>query len=274
MSRPPLRALAALAALLLVAPAARAADFYVSGNLAISSATLHSGGSTQFFTLGGSDSDSSPAYGGSLGFGFGLDEAWPRIGSWRTWPIVLRVEVEGMTGRDYEFRTRGAGVLFTDVESWSILPNLWVDVPIHDPIAQFAGRIPILEPLFLYGGGGIGGARLDASSTDGFASGSKEQTNLAWQAGAGVGYAFNDWATFTVGYRHQDLGSLEVPLSFQPGVVFGLQELDLEVDEFCASLRIDFYTTPLGNLNPARWSLPDWERPRWLGGAARWQPGR
>jgi hypothetical protein len=156
------------------------------------------------------------------------------------------------------------------------MPNLWIDLPVHDPIARFAGRMPMLEPLFLYAGAGFGGAQIEVSSTDGFASGSRETSETTWQAGAGIGYAFNEWATFSLGYRYQDLGQVTVPLSFQPGVVFGEQTLDLALDEFSATLRIDFYTTPLEDLNPVNWRMPDslTRRPAWLSRATGWLPGR
>lgn len=256
-----------------VRPAA-AAEFYVSGNLAISSADAQSSGATQFFPLGGKSSDTSPAGGGAIGFGFGLDEAMPRIGSIATPPLGFRVEVEGVTGRNYDFVTQGAPFYLSQVEQWSVMGNFWLDIPVHDPVARLAGRVPALEPLFLYGGAGIGGSHLEADSTDGFSSGSAEKTRFGWQAGAGIGYSFNDWASVLAGYRYQDLGKIDVPLAFQPGVPFGTQTLEIEANEFSATLKLDFYTAPLESLDPTRWNWPRWESPGWLSKSTRWLGSR
>ena len=134
--------LLARAAALSLAPGARAGDLYLTGNLAISTGTGNSGGKTPFFTNTGSDSDAAPAYGGALGLGFKLNEAFPK-----SWDVPLpawgvRFEIEGMTGREYELRTNidppsisGAGY-FTEVTAWNVMPNLWIDIPLGPPIAS------------------------------------------------------------------------------------------------------------------------------------------
>ena len=58
-----------LAALALQASAGAAADLYLSGDLVMSGASADASGSTEFFAIDGSDTDSSPAYGLALGLG-------------------------------------------------------------------------------------------------------------------------------------------------------------------------------------------------------------
>ncbi len=249
--------LAALAALGL-AVEARAGDFYLTGNLAISTGTGDSGGSTglpvPFFQNTGSDSDSAPAYGGALGFGFELDEAFPK-----TWDVPLpgwgvRFEFEGMTGREYDLRTDGNAddSFFTEVTAWTFMPNLWIDIPLAPPIAWAFGRIPILEPLSLYTGAGFGLSTVDLDATDNVSRGHKEQFLFGWQAGVGLAYELTQRVTLAAGYRYVDLGNPEVTLK-QTGSTdpFGKYSLALAAHEFNFGLRVNFYSIPY----PEKWAL-------------------
>src|SRR5262245_1689746 len=130
-SSPP--ALLAAFALLLLAPAADAAELYVSGNLGISFAEGDADYSNSLgLELGGSDTDQSPTYGGALGMAFPLRELLPwrlRIPSFdvpyypgRSWHVSgsedwrfpgwrTQFEIEGQTGRDFEIITDGPNEL-------------------------------------------------------------------------------------------------------------------------------------------------------------------
>jgi opacity protein-like surface antigen len=225
---------------------AQAGDFYFSGQLGLSSGEGESGGATPFFSNTGSDRDSSPLFGGTLGFGFAPQELLPE----ETWVprTGIRVELEGLAGRDYEFLTAGADPYYTEVTSWSLMNNLWVDVPLNKPIAWAFGRIPVLEPLSVHVGAGIGIAFTDATTTDNVSAGSDDGIGFTYQVGAGLGYAITEFVSLTLGYRYLDLGQLELPL-FAPQP-FGSYTLDLASHEITSSLRVTF----------RRIELPAWRR--------------
>ena len=234
---------------------AKAGDFYLTGNLAISTGTGDSGGATDFFDNTGSDTDSAPAYGGAVGFGFKLTEAIPR-----SWGISLpgwgvRFEFEGMTGREYELLTNGAaagGGYISEVTAWTFMPNLWIDVPLHPPVAWIFGRIPVLEPLMLYGGAGLGLSSTDLDTTDNVSQGSNEEFLFGWQAGTGLAYEVTQRVTLMAGYRYVDLGQPKVTLR-QLGAEdpFGNFTLDLAAHEFNFGVRVNFFSIPY----PEKWAL-------------------
>lgn len=240
------------------APGARAGDLYLTGNLAISTGTGDSGGSTglptPFFQNTGSDTDAAAAYGGALGLGVKLNEVIPK--SWDV-PLPawgLRFEFEGMTGRDYDLRTNGSAndSFFTEVDAWTFMPNLWLDIPLAPPIAWAFGRIPILEPLSLYTGAGLGLSTVDLSTTDNVSKGSKEQFLFGWQAGVGLAYELTERVTLAAGYRYVDLGKPDVTLK-QEGSEdpFGSYSLDLAAHEFNFGVRVNFWEIPY----PEKWAL-------------------
>jgi len=244
---------------------ASAADLYLSGDLVMSGASADASGSTSFFDVSGNDADSSPAYGGALGFGLGLEEILPDFWGIESTGLGLRWELEGVLGRDYELRSDGGDGFFSEAKSWSVMTNLFMDVPVHPPIARLFGRVPILQPLSLYGGAGIGITNLDVETTDNISLGSDTVSHFSWQAGAGLSYEFTEWATLTTGWRYVDLGEVETDLSFvSGGIPLGNHVLDFAAHEFVSTLRIDFYTRPLKEFSPRSWSLPrmpDWELP-------------
>jgi opacity protein-like surface antigen len=256
--RQTLLTLLAGAAALSLAPSARAGDLYLTGNLAISTGTGNSGGKTPFFTNTGSDSDAAPAYGGALGLGFKLNEAFPK-----SWDVPLpawgvRFEIEGMTGREYELRTNidppsisGAGY-FTEVTAWNVMPNLWIDIPLGPPIAWAFGRIPVLEPLSLYTGAGLGLSTVDVDVTDNVSRGHREQFMFGWQAGIGLEYELTQRVTLAAGYQYVDLGHPKVTLK-QAGSTdpFGNYTLDLAAHEFNFGVRVNFWEIPY----PEKWAL-------------------
>lgn len=245
--------LAALAALGL-AQGARAGELYVTGNLAISTGTGDSGGSTAFFNNTGSDQDSAAAYGGALGIGFKLNQAIPK-----TWDVPLpawtvRFEFEGMTGREYDLRTKGSAAdsYFTEVKAWNFMPNLWLDIPLSPAIGWAIGRIPILDPLSLYTGAGLGLSTVDLDTTDNVSHGHKDQFLFGWQAGIGLAYELAERVTLTAGYRYVDLGKPDLKLK-QTGSSdpFGSYSLALAAHEFNFGVRVKFYEIPY----PEKWAL-------------------
>lgn len=247
--------------------AATAADLYFAGNLSTSSASGTAGGSTDFFTIRGSDRDSSPIWGATLGLGFALNEVNPDGWGSRMPAVSLRVELEGLVGRDYEFQVGdGTGSFFSKVRTWTMMSNVWLDVPFRVALERFVGRTPVLEPLSLYLGAGMGLARVRFETTDNVSSGSQDAFNFAWHGGAGLAYELTEWVTITAGYRYVHLGRVEAELSLSPTFQIGTQTLDLQSHEFLSTLRIDFHSAPLDEMLPKRWAWPRWTRPRWLGG--------
>lgn len=228
-----------------------AGDLYATGSLGISGATADSGGSTEFFENTGGDSDSSPVYGGAAGIAVPINELFPtgwddRLRRWRvnlpTWDV--RFELEGIAGRDYEMRTEGGDGYFAEVDNWAIMHNVWMDVPIRDPVNWAFGRFPLLEPVTVYVGVGIGLGSTEVSATDNVSKGSKTNYEFAWQAGAGIGYELTEYVTLSAGYRYFDLGKADLTLYGAAPEPFGDYSLDVHAHEFTTNVRVTFYTVP------------------------------
>ena len=256
-----------LASVLLVHPA-RAADLYLSGGIGNSGADGEASVGTDFYQVDGGDSDSSPAFGGTIGLGFTLDEVAPSVGKLELPAWVVRTEFEYMMGRDYEFVTRGASVddsFFTEVDVWTVMPTFALEVPLRTPISWLFGRVPVLEPMSLVGNVGLGVAQVDLETTDNVTNGDDSSTEFAWQAGVGLSYALTDTTSFQLGWRYLSLGSVETDLT---GIVGGGDfELDLTSHEVLTGLRVNFYTAPLQDMHPRHWRLPRVPLPGWLGGS-------
>ena len=224
--------------LLVVSERAEASSFYVSGSLNVSSGTGTATGDTRFADgdINGSGGDSSPVYGGALGYEFPLDRAIPfesripgsnlRV-STPDWSAL--VELEALAGRDYEFTTERTfdpdKPFRSNVSAWSVLGNFWLEIPVYKPLSAIFGRVPFLEPLRLVPGAGVGISRVSVATTDAVADGGANRSvNFAWQAGAGLAYHLTDKVTFQVGYRYTDLGKVSVPLfpcRFYVGIGYG-----------------------------------------------------
>ncbi len=243
--------LLALLACVVGGASSRAGDLYVTGNLGLSGANGESSGSTLFFPNTGSDSDSSPVYGGAMGIAVPINELFPtgwddRLRRWRvnlpTWD--MRFEVEGIAGRDYELRTDGGDGYFTEVDNWAVMHNLWMDLPIRDPVNWAFGRFPLLEPVTVYLGIGIGLAVTDVEATDNVSRGSETNYKFAWHASAGLAYELTNYVTLSAGYRYFDLGEASLSQSTAGIENFGDYDLDVRAHEFVAGVRVSFYTVP------------------------------
>ena len=124
-----------------------------------------------------------------------------------------------------------------------MMSNVWLDIPVHGAIMALFGRIPILEPLSINLGTGIGVANTGMSVTDSESAGATDDTKFAWQAGAAVGYAITEQVSFTVGYRYFDLGTLSSEL-VAAGVPNGSYSLQMRGNELSVTLRVNFYALP------------------------------
>lgn len=243
-------ALLATCAWVAAATPARAGDLYLAGQLAISGATGSSGGSTDFFDNSGSDTDSSPTYGPAFGYEFPLAELLPL--DWDTslpsWPV--RVEVEGTFGRDYELVTQGGDPYLTHVSSWSVYQNLAIDLPVHGVVSWAIGRVPLLEPMSLSLGGGIGLISTDIDTTNNVMKGKDTSLGLTWQVGGGFAYRLTDRVSVDFGYRFSDLGHFKYKLRLPPQEEpVGSFSMDLLSHEFKAGLRVRFYSVA----SPGAW---------------------
>lgn len=260
--------LATLAMVGLHASMAGAADVYFSGQAGFSNATGEGSGANALAgpSLVGEDDDASPVYGGALGLAVPLSDVvpwsiripafdvpfWPgrsvhfagsedfRFPGWRT-----LIEAEALTGREFRFSTPGTSPLTpynSQVESTSLMGNVRLDIPIQAPMTALFGRLPMLEPLTIYGGGGagMGWNKLDTSDT--VNSGSEESFDLAYQFMAGVGYALSDTTHISIGWRFYDLGEIEADLDQGPNQ--GSFSADISAHEFMTSLRFHFYHVP------------------------------
>jgi opacity protein-like surface antigen len=237
---------AAVAVLLtfLWAGSASAGELYLSGGIGISGGTADTGGSTPFFENSGSDTDSAAMYGFSFGFEMPMNEPLPE--QWQhlipNWPVLAEFEAVG--GRDYEFLTDGGDPYRTDFEAWTVLHNIRLDIPVAAPFERAFGRIPILHPVTLYVGAGIGISIYEVETTDNVSSGSDDSIAFAWQAGAGLSYSISEYISLDLGYRYVDLGTSEFDLSVGPND-FGNFSLDTAAHELATAVRVRFYGVPL-----------------------------
>lgn len=261
--------IAGLVAAGLCAQAALAAELYLAGRVGISSGE---GDGTGVIELGppvvgsGSDDDSSPVYGTAFGVAVPLSDVvpwalrfpsfdvpyWPghslhfegdeefRFPGWRT-----LFEVEALFGRDYDLATpSGTSVspYHSEVESRSFMGNARLDVPLRTPITALFGRLPALEPLTLYGGGGAGVSWNDIRTSGPANLGDDTTWEFAWQAGAGFGYQLSDTAHLSIGWRYVDLGDVELDSSC--GGARCRFDADVTAHEVMTSLRFEFYHVP------------------------------
>ena len=188
------------------------ADFYVSGMIGTSFATLTDTFHDNYAGSDGSINGSLFTAGGAAGYGFYRENG------------RLRLEIEGR-GRDV--LSTQAGVVTEDFSNttvwrasngWSVLANVWRDVNLTEKVAVYAG-------------GGIGGGGYDYSHTnqlkveqftETFAASASVAT-FAWQAGGGTAYALTDRITLDVGYRFFQIanGTSTATVSFAPGPPVG-----------------------------------------------------
>jgi hypothetical protein len=250
--------------LVAAAPAAAEWQIYGSGEFGFSVLEAKADGqavtTTRVRPLDGNDDDLSPLVGGTLGIGLPMNEILPRrftghlpIPDW-----LIRLEVEGIALREYHLRTSSiagsTGPIHTELDSWSVMGNLWLDVPLrglYRPISWTSSHLfgrrrlqpvkDVLDRLTIDGGAGIGVVNFDAKVREADASGSDNSSNFAWQVGAGLGLRLSERIKMTVGYRYFDPGESKITLTgsgLQPGSEL---ELDNEVHEARVGIRVLFY---------------------------------
>lgn len=251
-----------------VAAGAHAADLYASGAAGFSYASGSGSARNDLIGAGasGDDEDASPLYGGALGIAVPLSDVipwalripsfdvpyWPgrslrvegsesfRFPGWRT-----LIEAEAITGREYNFTSPGTSGLTpyqSEMTSTSFMGNVRLDVPIQTPLNALFGRLPMLEPVTLFGGGGVGVAWNEVAASDTVNRGTDDTFELAYQVTAGLGYALSDQVHLSFGWRYFDPGEVKVDVSQGPNL--GSFTADFAAHEVTTSVRFHFYHVP------------------------------
>jgi len=193
-------------------------QFYVSGIVGASFATLSSGGTN---TAGGSPTPNTGAAsddlftaGGSFGAAFERSHG------------LLRAELEGRSRDRLLGETASVETFGIEAnDGWSVMANIWRDY-------FFTDRLGV------YGGGGIGAGGYRLTVTEPIVAGSSTATEFAWQAGCGVTYRLGSQITLDLGYRFFDLGTASTPLLLGDGSPAGDYTSAFSASEILLSVRI------------------------------------
>jgi len=194
---------------------------YLSGNVAGGFTKGRSSGSIAGNPNRGNDRDEDVFGGGSLGLHYDAS------------PVGVRVELEGQAGRGLDLRTKwgplGIGTLHTNVNTWAMLVNGWLD-------------FPITESFSIFGGGGLGFAVTDMTSVALGEGGDKSRNDetFAWQVGGGISIAATDWLTFDTSYRFVDLGQPD--LKFRAAPFPSDLEMQLVSHDVMLGIRMNFFS--------------------------------
>jgi len=263
------RGISTLLAGCLWAQSALAAELYLAGRVGISNGNADGTGVIELgpsVVGSGSDGDSSPVYGIAFGTAVPLSDVipwalrfpsfdvpyWPghslhfegdeefRFPGWRT-----LFEIEALFGRNYDFATPSGSAIspyHSEVESSAFMANARLDVPLRTPITALFGRLPVLEPLTVYGGGGAGASWNDIRTSGPQNLGDEKSWEFAYQINAGLGYALTDTAHLSLGWRYIDLGT--VGLDSTCGGARCTFDADVTAHEVMTSIRFEFYHIP------------------------------
>jgi hypothetical protein len=239
-------------------PGSASADWtlYLAGDMGTSSATVDASGRNNALGLSmdGSYSDASPLISGAFGIAIPIDEITP----WELpydvrlphWPFRLEMEVTGL--RSFEGLADGFSAvtpMFGSTDSWSIMFDLWQDVPmrgLNGPIARAFGRTPrwvvkTLDNMTFFAGGGVGVANVGYRFTDGFHLVEGDSYNFSWQVGTGFGYSLTNAVTMSLGYRYFDYGSIETDLIDTALAIRGPFSISQGSHEFRFGLRFNVW---------------------------------
>jgi opacity protein-like surface antigen len=196
-------------------------DLYLSGNVGGSFGKGRSKGNIGIFPAFGNDEEEDVFGGGALGIHY------------HAVSVGVRVEIEGQAARGYDLTT-GWGLpvfplpLGTEVNTWAMFGNIWLD-------------FPITESVSVFGGGGLGFAVTDMTTNlfGGFEGKARDETKFAWQAGGGVTIAPMDWLAFDLGYRFIDLGEPDLKIGWLP---LSNVEMHLQSHDVVLGVRMDFFS--------------------------------
>lgn len=178
------------------------------------------------------DVKSALAYGGAIGYDFGLIRA--EIEGSYARHKVKSLTVTGLNGTafgDLDDETQFEVCDYLEVDSCPTsgqfgtdgvkirqaygLANLWVDVPVGDTIAPYVG-----------GGIGIGGYEVDGEG----------KGKMAWQLGAGVAFRITGKTYITADYRHRQIGDTTIVWDEASGINVS----KIKSDVFGVGARVGF----------------------------------
>jgi opacity protein-like surface antigen len=195
---------------------------YLSGNVAGAFTKGSPSGSVAGWPNSGSDRDKDVFGGGSLGLHYDAS------------PVGVRAEIEGQAGRGLDLETDagplGAWTMHTNTNTWAVFVNGWLD-------------FPITESVSIFGGGGLGFAVTDITSSPAgtFVSDkSRNDSTFAWQVGGGISIAATDWLTFDTSYRFVDLGEPDLKFRIFPPPAD--LEMHLQSHDLMLGVRMNFFS--------------------------------
>ena len=141
---------------------------------------------------------------------------------------AVRTELEYSKKADAESSYTSMGETFeTKIESQSLMLNAYYDIDTGSKITPYVG-------------GGIGFAKLELNDQywNDVYNKKIDDTNFAWQIGAGVAYAVSDNISIDAGYRYIDYGSLSA--SGDDGYGGEKEDVDMTANEFYIGARYSF----------------------------------
>lgn len=209
---------------------APATQFYVSGIVGASFATIDTGGSRGFadtvIRQNGSVNETIFTGGGAIGLALARPAG------------LLRMEVEGRARGPMSGSTTlsvdGVPVTALDVHAtngWSSMVNFWRDWFFTDSLGIYAG-----------GGFGVGGYQYALRSTAGNAflplAGSTPVTTFAWQIGTGFVYEISDRVTLDTSYRFFAMTPDSTAIYVDNSVGLGSFSSAFNASELLLSVRI------------------------------------
>jgi len=194
---------------------------YLSGNVAGAFTKGRPSGSVDGWPNSGSDRDEEVFGGGSLGLHYDAS------------PVGVRAEIEGQAGRGLDLETDwgpgGALTMHTNVNTWAIFVNGWLD-------------FPVTESISIFGGGGLGFAVTDMTSNlfPGVGDKTRDDETFAWQVGGGISIAVTEWLALDTSYRFVDLG--EPDLKFRAAPFPSDLEMHLQSHDVMLGVRMNFFS--------------------------------
>lgn len=180
---------------------AQMSGFYIEPKLMYS--YQHLGNPTMSFgSLGYMDGGSKgqSTWGGALSFGFNFQHFYDL-------PLRMELEYAMRSGSSINWAGWAAGARYrnvAEIDVDTLFFNVFWDIPTNSAFTPYLGA-------------GLGLAFVDSTyrlqSSGGDMRFSDDQTNFAWNIGAGVGYAFDDHWTASLGYRFSGFGESKAEIS-------------------------------------------------------------
>ena len=252
--------------ILLTSPTVQAADLYFKAEYGISSGIGTTDGADPLGSVGEDSDDASPVVGTALGLAVPLYELFPwsmrlpkvhipiwpgkalTMGGDEDWSFPdwdMRFELAYGGLREYEFKTDAVDDYFTSAKAHSFMLSTRLDIPIQAPINALFGRLPILDPLTLHGGGGAGIALTDVATAVNNSRARADGINFAYQAEVGLGYALSESLHLSLGWRYLNMGVSEADLISSVGIQVGNFDVEMAAHEFTTGLEYRFWRIPL-----------------------------